>query len=178
MNELSALPDCFAAGTTVSYRRSLSEYPATAGWELRLYLAGVSVLSELAAADGADHVVTLTAAETAPLGAGTYTWEERVSQGSEVHTVASGTVVVEPDIATATAGDLQSWEEKTLVIVEAALSDTLATADESYQIHGRAVSKYDKRELLKIRDSLLVRIQRRKRGGKLQTILYRFTGAR
>ena len=177
MSELTALPACFAAGTTVVYRRTLADYAANNGWTLTLHLAGVNVLSTAGVASGADHVITLTAANTATLGAGVYTWSERVTKGVEAYVVASGTVVVEPNLATATAGQLQSFEEKELAAVEAALASLITSGHSSYQIHGRAVTFADKLELMKIRDALVLRIQRRKRGGKLQTILYRFTGA-
>jgi len=177
MSELNALPCSFAAGTTVVYRRSLANYRANDGWTLTLYLRGVSVLTSAGAASGADHVVTLTAAATGPLGAGTYLWTERVTKAAEAYDVASGTVVVEPNLATATAGQLQSWEEKELAKVEAALEQLFTTGHTSYQIHGRAVTFTEPTELLKIRDSLVTRIQRRQRGGKMRTIRYKFTGA-
>ena len=34
--ELSALPESFAAGTTVKYRKRFNDYPASAGWTRRL----------------------------------------------------------------------------------------------------------------------------------------------
>ena len=59
--ELSALPESFAAGTTVNYRKRFSDYPASAGWTLKLHLAGASVMAKTAAADGDDFVVTIAA---------------------------------------------------------------------------------------------------------------------
>ena len=59
--ELSALPESFAAGTTVKYRKRFSDYPARAGWTLKLHLASASVLAKTAAADGDDFVVTIAA---------------------------------------------------------------------------------------------------------------------
>src|SRR5512139_1557081 len=94
--ELSALPESFAAGTTVKYRRRLSDYPASAGWTLKLHLAGASVLAKTATADGDDFLVTIEATDTeGDFAAGLYKWVERVSNaGGEVYEVGRGTVTV------------------------------------------------------------------------------------
>ena len=165
MTALTQLPTSFAAGTTVTYTRTIPDYPATAGWTLSLRLSGIDVLAQNATASGADYVVTLTAAATAPLHAGLYVFEERVTKGAEVYTVASGNVTVTANLATAGAGDLQSWDEKTLAVVEAALAGRLTSDLESYQIAGRAVTKIPIKDLLELRNQLSARVARMKNNG-------------
>jgi hypothetical protein len=167
MTTLTSLPESFAAGTTVAYTRTLTDYPANGGWTLSLVLNGIDRLAKNAAANGADHAMTLLAAETSPLRAGLYTFEERVTKSPEVYTVSSGQVTVTANLTTAAVGELQSWEEKTLAVVEAALEGRLASDLESYQIAGRAVTKIPAKELMAIRNELSARVARMKNGGQI-----------
>lgn len=161
--ELSAIPESFAAGTTVRYRRRLSDYPAGSGWTLRLHLAGASVLAKTAAADGDDFVVTLAAEDTAgAFTPGLYKWVERVSKDGEVYEVASGTVTVLPNLAEATEGSEQEWVERAIAALKAHIEGRLPAGMESYQIAGRAVSKIPVKEavaLLATFESRLARLK-------------------
>ena len=162
--ELSALPESFAAGTTVKYRRRFSDYPAGGGWTLRLHLAGASVLAKTAAADGDDFVLTIAAEDTAGAFApGLYKWVERVSNvGGEVYEVASGTVTVLPNLAEATEGSEQEWVERAITALKAHIEGRLPAGMESYQIAGRAVSKIPVKEavaLLATFESRLARLR-------------------
>jgi len=161
--ELSTLPESFAAGTTVRYRRRLSEYPASAGWTLKLHLAGASVLSKTAVADGDGFVVTLAAEDTAAFTPGLYKWVERVSNvGGEVYEIASGVVTVLPNLAEATEGSEQEWVERAIAALKAHIEGRLPAGMESYQIAGRAVSKVPVKEavaLLATFESRLARLR-------------------
>jgi hypothetical protein len=162
--ELSALPESFAAGTTVTYRRRFSDYQASVGWTLKLHLAGASVLSKAAIADGDDFVVTIAAEDTGGTFApGLYRWVERVSNaGGEVYEVASGTVTVLPNLAEATEGSEQEWIERAILALKAHIEGRLPAGMESYQIAGRAVAKLPVKEavaLLATFESRLARLQ-------------------
>lgn len=177
VSPLSAMPAQFVAGTTVSYTRSSSEYPATDGWSLSVYLAGPAALAKAATASGADYAVTLTATDTA-LAPGLYTWSEQVTKAGVVQEIGSGTVSVLANPALAVGASQQAWEEKTLAVVEAALSGQLTTGMASYQIAGRAVSKIPIADLRALRADLRAALARRRRGGSaMQTFGVRFTGA-
>jgi hypothetical protein len=165
------------AGTSIVYTRTFDAYPASAGWALTLYLAGASIASVAGAANGDSWDVTLTPAATGLLAAGAYTWVERVSKAAEAYDVERGTVTVRPDIATAGPGAFQSWEEKTLVVVEAALSGQLTSGIVNYQIHGRSVGKIPPKELMEIRAALRSTVAQQKIGGFGRPIGVRFTQA-
>lgn len=162
--ELDYLPESLPAGTTVIYRRSLSDYPAGDGWTFTLYLAGANVLSKTAAPDGDDFVVTIAAADTATaLAPGLYRWVERVSNvAGEVYEVAAGVVTVEPNLATATAGSQQEWVERAIVVLRAHIEGRLTAGMESYQIAGRAVSKIPAREAVALLSTFEARLARLK----------------
>ena len=162
--ELSALPESFAAGTTVKYRRRLSDYPASAGWTLKLHLAGASVLAKTAAVDGDDFLVTIEANDTdGDFAAGLYKWVERVSNaGGEVYEVGRGTVTVLSNLAEASEGSEQEWVERAIAALKAHIEGRLPAGMESYQIAGRVVAKMPIKEavaLLATFESRLARLK-------------------
>lgn len=167
MNTLTQMPAAFSRGSTVEYTRTVTDYPATAGWTLSVHIAGRSKLSKNASASGSDYAVLLTAADTAVLEAGTYTWLERVTDGTAVHDVGSGTVTITPNVATAAAGDLRSFDEKALEAIEAALLVDMGSTTVSYQVAGRGEVTMDRREAMKLRDTLARRVNRSRNGGRL-----------
>lgn len=136
------MPRRIVAGSSVTYRRELGDYPASA-WDLSLYLKGKGSLVVEANADGDTHVVEITALETAGLHAfaGIYRAFERVEEiaGERVITLPLFTVEVLPDPAQAAAGDLQPFAEKIVEILESAFAGTLTRDQASFQIDGVAV---------------------------------------
>ena len=177
--ELANLPDQFAAGTTVCYRRRLVDYPASAGWTLRLHLAGASVLAKTAVADGDDFVVTIAAADTAGgFAPGFYKWVERVSNtGGEVYEVATGSVTVLPNLAEATEGSEQEWIERAVVALRAHIEGRLPAGMESYQIAGRVVAKMPVKEAVGLLTNLESRLASLKNPGFVtRPVLVSFTG--
>ena len=158
-NELTQLPDSFSAGTTVSYRKSFADYPASGGWTLTLYLAGASVADIVAVADGDDFVVTITPTDTTGgFSSGHYKWVERVSKSGEVYDVATGVVTIEPDLATAIDGGEQSWLETSVDALKAHIAGRLPAGMEAYAIAGRQVSKIPVREAIVLLTDLEARL--------------------
>lgn len=176
--ELDYLPDAFPAGTTVVYRRNFVDYPANAGWTLKLHLAGASVRTLTAVADGADFVVTIAAGDTAgAFTPGLYKWVERVSNvAGEVYEVAAGVVTVEPNLAEATEGSEQEWVERAVAALKAHIEGRLTAGMESYQIAGRAVSKIPAREAVALLSSFEARLARMKNPDQVtRPVLVSFT---
>lgn len=185
METLTALPDTFAAGTTVKYTRTVADYPATDGWTFTLEIAGEKLLSVEAAASGGDYAVTISATDSATLTAGTYYFAEKVEKAGEVLRVGSGRVTVEPNLATALAGDLQSQNERMLKAVNAVIESRLGTSTgvpkdvEAYSIDGIAVTKIPLERLQILRTQLSTAVARERRGGGIgRQYRYAFTGAR
>jgi len=172
------LPEAFAAGETVIYRRQVADYPASA-WTLTLYLAGAKTLSVAAAADGDDHIVTLAAAETAALTAGVYRFAERAADGAGlVYEVARGVVRVTADLAQATEGSEQEWTERAIAILRAHIEGRLPAGLESYQIANRVVSKMPIKEAVGLVHDLEARLARLGNPTKVsRPVLVSFTGS-
>lgn len=158
--ELTHLPDQFAAGTTVCYRRRLPDYPPADGWTFRVHLAGASVLAKTAAVDGDTFLVTIEASDTeGGFAAGQYKWVERVSNdGGEVYEVGRGTVTILPNLAEASEGSEQEWVERAIATLRAHIEGRLPAGMESYQIAGRVVAKMPIREAVSLLSSLESRL--------------------
>jgi hypothetical protein len=170
VTDLFVIPDRIAAGTTVKYSRTFADFPASAGWAMKVWLAGAIASGVDAVVDGDGFDVTLTATFTATLTPGNYRWVERVTKASEIYDAASGTLVVTPNLATATSGSVLSYEEKTLAVIESALTGSLTKGMESYQIDGIAVVKLDAEKLEKLRIKYQNAVNRMKNGGRLGRI--------
>jgi hypothetical protein len=175
---LSAMPGAFAAGTTLTYTKSLSGYLPSAGWAMTLYLGGVELLAPVSASTSGDaFVVSIAASATSPLDPGNYYWEERVTKGAEEYVADSGYVEVLPNVKSAVAGTFETFEEKQLAVVEAAIAKRLPEGMESYQIAGRAVTLVPEKELWEIRTKLINAIHLQKNPGSFTTpVRIAFTG--
>jgi hypothetical protein len=147
------VPLLFTAGETVKFRRSFGDFQPP-DWAYKIYFNGATNIFNKAAIVDTDNsfLVTLTPTDLA-VAAGIYRYIERVNNSGtgEVSTVGEGVVQIEIDLATAAAGATLTFWEKTLSVVEAALSGRLTSDIQSYQIAGRAVQKIPIKELLQIR---------------------------
>ena len=166
MSQLTALPRRIPASTSVALLRTHSDYPASAGWTLKLHLAFPAALAVTASTSGDSYALVLTPAQLA-VAAGVYTWAERVTKGAESYQVASGQVQILPDLSTATAAELKTWAETTLAIVEASIAGSLTKGFASYQIGGRALSEIPLEERKQIRKELIEEICNQRNPGRL-----------
>jgi hypothetical protein len=158
---LTSLPAEFAAGTTVIYRRTFVDYPASS-FTMTLYLAGLNTLQIEAVPDGDVFVVTIAATDTqVNFKPGHYRWAERVDDGAgNIYEPASGRVKITPNLAEAGEGDHQEWVEKAVIALRAHIDGRLPAGMESYSIAGRAVSKIPIREAINLLDGLEARLSR------------------
>lgn len=178
MATLSALPTEVVAGTAVDYTRSFTDYPANQGWSCVLYIAGASLLSITASASGASFVFAISNTQSAALAAGAYQWKEITTKTGKSYVAAEGTLLVSANILTARAGDLQSYAEKTLAVIEAALSGRLTADMQSYVILGRSVLKIPVLELQTLRSVYQAELWQERNGDRLgPPVRATFTGA-
>ena len=105
MATLYSPPAAFIAGDTVIWTQSFSEYPATAGWVVTWFFKGPSTFNIVSTASGADHLATLTAAASAALTPGDYTYTARAVLSGAKYSAASGNtrVCIDPANETASA---------------------------------------------------------------------------
>jgi hypothetical protein len=167
------VPRVIVAGTTVKFTRQLADFPPGAGWTYTIYFNGANNVfnkAGVAQADGS-FLVTIASADTASLTPGAYRYAERVTNGSEVYDMVGDELVVqiEPNLATAPAGSFLTHAEKTLSVIEAALSGRLTADLESYQIAGRQVTKIPIKELRELRGWYAAEVARAQNPGTLGT---------
>lgn len=149
----SSVPAAVTAGDTLSWRITLGDYPASAGWSLAYRLINASGHYDITAtASGDDFVVSVPASTSAGYAPGEYAWQAYVSRGTERYTVDSGVLTVRPNLAAQAGGfDMRSHARKMLAAIEAWLeSRDPGVAD--YQIAGRAMRYVPRGELLALRD--------------------------
>lgn len=135
-------------------RLGYGDFPAGDGWGLAVYFRGVSVLDALMTgdtpeieADGNDFVLTLSASDTA-ITAGTYRWTARATLDGETYQADAGVITIRPNLATATAGQIQTHAEKMVALIEATIEARAAGSPiKSYTIHSRSVEYYTDEEL-------------------------------
>lgn len=158
-------PSAVRAGDTWQWTRSFSDYPATL-WTLkyRFKHATSAGFEVVATASGTDHSVTVTAAVSAALAAGLYTWiawVEDIATGLVKHTLDTGSLTLDPDYRSGTAAavlDDRSHARKMLEAIEAWLeSRDLAVAE--YQIAGRMMKYIPIAELIKLRSRYRLEVQ-------------------
>lgn len=178
MAPLTAMPERIVAGTTVTLELGFPDHLPSDGWVLSLHLAGASTLTELSPTTTGDvFALDLSSSDTAGLAPGQYRYALRATNTGVIEQVAEGTLIVDADIAAATDGSLQSWAERTLAIVEAALAGKLTGGMAAYQILGRAVTHYSPAELMQLRAQLSAEVARQRPGGSsLRPIAITFTG--
>lgn len=159
-----SIPAQITAGDTVTWQRSLADYPAGDGWTLAYTLVSSSKAYSFSAAnDGDDYVISVDANTTAAWDAGSYRITEYVAKGSERYTLGNYTLQVLPDLAVATAGiDTRTHEEKVLASINGWL-ESKAPVYGSMEINGRKISYYPIADLLVLRDRYAREVARQQR---------------
>jgi hypothetical protein len=152
-------PASFAAGTTVRFTQgavttALGEVSPAAGWSLAWHVRGIGEADATVTSDGTRWTVSLPATATQALTAGGYTAVLRASRSGDVIDLAVQQVTVTVDLANAVAGELQTWEERTLAVVEAALSGNLTDGVQFYMIGDQQVNRIPLDKLMAIRTQL------------------------
>lgn len=156
----TAEPSSVAAGDTVTWRRTLDDYPASAGWALGYVLInGTAKVTISSTASGDDHLVSVAASTTTGWTAGTYAWRARVTKGAEVYTVGEGRMTVRPSFGASTF-DARTHARKTLEAVEAVIEGRASSAVLEYEIAGRRLKNIPVAELLSLRDRYRTEVTR------------------
>jgi hypothetical protein len=147
---LTTEPSTIRAGDFLTWLKSLSEYPANAGWSLSYTLINDSTKITInAAASGADHLVSVLAATSANYASGLYSWMARVTKATEIYTIASGSIEILPNLAALTIFDGRSHARIMVQAIEAAIQGRASSTQLEYEINGRRVRNMDPGDLIK-----------------------------
>lgn len=162
-------PSRVTAGDTVTWLKSLADYPASAGWVLTYTLINSAAkITITATASGADHLVSVSAATSAGYTAATYTWHAAVAQGAERYTVGTGSIVIAPNLAAASTFDTRSTAKRALEAVNLALESYGAKAYlQSYEIAGRKQAFSSPGDFMAFRSKLMAECAREDNAARL-----------
>ncbi len=134
-------PAAVTAGDTLTWQKSLPDYPASQGWALSYVLLNAAgKISISSSASGDDHLVNVSAAASAAYAPGSYAWTSFASKSGQRFTVGSGRITIAPDLASATTYDGRSNARKALEALESAYIDYLSNGQghvAEYEIAGR-----------------------------------------
>ena len=145
-------PQSIIAGDSVTWQRSLPDYPASAGWVLGYALRGPKNIDFDATADGDSHLVAVAASVTAPWPAGFYTITSFAKKAGERYTVETGSLEVLPDPAGLNAvQDLRPHCKKVLDAIEAVLEGKATKDQQEYEIDGIRIKRMEFDALLRVR---------------------------
>lgn len=160
-------PASVNAGDTVRWVKTLSDYPASAGWVLiYVLLNAAGKITITTSAQGADHLVNVAAATSANWAAGDYAWRSQASKDGEVYTVDEGRITVRPSFGAAQL-DTRSSARIAFEAVEAYLADANNLSAAEYQIAGRQLRRHSLSELWQHRDRLRVEVAREDAAARL-----------
>ena len=148
------VPSSFIAGDTVTWEKSLSDYPASDGWVMTyIFVKDTKQINVTGIASGDDHELTVTAADSANFLPGTYFYQGSVSKGGERYTVDSGHSEVFANFANQTSGyDARDHVRKVLDAIEATLESRATSSQLSRKVGDRELRYIPIADLLVIRN--------------------------
>ena len=142
-------PSSFRAGDLLAWTKSLSDYPANAGWALVYTLINSATKITInASASGADFAVSVPAATTAGYTAGDYQWMARVTKTTEIYTVGTGTLTILPNLAAQATFDFRSHAKTMLEAIEAAFEGKASSTQLEMEINGRRIRSFSPAEMI------------------------------
>ncbi|PKG51261.1 hypothetical protein CXF87_10240 [Halomonas sp. MES3-P3E] len=130
---------------------ALTAYPAP-DWSATLILRGAQSIDLASQPDGKLHTFTTAADVTASWKPGDYWYSLRVTDGTEVYEVETGTLTVDPDLAAVSEFDGRTHAERTLQAIEAVIEGRASKDQDSYRINNRELRRTSISQLLKLRD--------------------------
>jgi hypothetical protein len=162
-------PGQVTAGDTVTWAKTLTDYPASAGWVLAYTLINSAAkITITATASGDDHLASVAATTTAAWAAGTYTWVATVTKTTQRYTVGQGVITIAPNLAAASTYDTRSTAKKALEAVNTLLENYGAKAYlQSYEIAGRKQAFTSPGEFLAFRSKLIAEVAREDNAARL-----------
>ena len=172
MGILQGMFSRFTLGDTLSLTKTLAAYPATAGWVLYYRLvvrdgAGAAITFN-SMASGSDHLITVPAATTAAWVAGTYTWASWVSDGVSSYSVEHGSTDLLSDPRTTSSPlDLRTAAQTALDNVRLTIQGKASADVLRYEINGRMLERYPRRDLLALEANLVARVNAEQRAAAL-----------
>ena len=159
-DDLFDMPDEIVAGDSLSWTKTLTDYPAGSSWVLKYYLHGPQQIQIDSSASGDDHLVEVLPAVSAKYDVGTYHWAADVTDGTDRHQVESGKVDVLPDLAALDSPyDAREWDEIALDNVRAVIQNRATMDQMGYVIGGRRLDRTPLPDLIQLEGFLVGKVK-------------------
>ena len=154
-------PATITAGDTITWSRTLPDYPASAGWVLHYALRGTTAINITGSASGDNHLINISATVSAAYTDGIYTGQGYVVNGNSRVTVFSGTITIKPDLVNVAAGyDGRSHVKRVLDALEATLEGRATSDQLKLSIDGTAIERCTWEDVQKFRAGYLREYQK------------------
>jgi hypothetical protein len=181
-------PDSLVAGDTAAWRRTLTKYPASAGWVISYALVqqqtGLQILIT-GTADCDDHLINVLPAVTAAWSDGDYAGAGYCTNAAtgDRFTIWRGTITIAPDLAGATPGDSRTQARRILDNINQVLEGRATQEVLEFNVEGTILRKATVADLLLLRDRYVVIVRKEEDRQKIASgrrtgrrILTRFKG--
>ena len=143
-------PDKIYQGDSVSWEKSLDDYPASDGWTLRYAIQGPTNVGVVnSTPTGADHLISISKSTTAAWTAGQYWYQAYVEKASERVTLYKGQFELIKSLDTGISGayDGKTHYQTVLEALKATLEGKATRDQLSYSIRGRSLSRMSMQEI-------------------------------
>ena len=125
--------------------------------------------------DASTFAVTMPAATTAVIAAGTWKWTAFVTKGTDRWTAGAGVLTVDPDPAQATAAtETRTHNEICLAAIRAVLQRKMADPLVEYEIDGFKAKHLSHEKLIDLEVIYCARVRRERGGSPVRLIPVRF----
>ncbi len=154
MTTLTAMPASMVQGDTLSMLMTLGDYDAST-WTLTYTLVKDAKQITFSGSDdgSGNHEFSILPTTTTDWSAGTYHYQGRVSDGTDTHTVDTGSIEIKASFADHTSGlDARSSTKQILDALEATIQGKASKDQLSYSIAGRSISRMSMSEILEAYD--------------------------
>lgn len=148
-------PTTAVAGDTIVWTRAFSDFPASQSWVLtyafRLQNGNAQLNITASTVNVTDFLATITAAISAPLTPGVWTWAAYVTKTTERYQVDTGTLILAPNLAIiASTYDFRSPAR--VAYDNAVRAWQAVTLGQTVQLNGRTFTTHDLSELIRYVD--------------------------
>lgn len=140
-------PSAIIIGDTVKFTVSLSDYPAPA-WTLHYKIGFATPLDTSSTPSGTDHLINISATASSAWVEGEYNIQLYVTDGTDVHTVHTGRVILKNI-------NSKSHARKVLDAINARLENRASQEQSEYEVNGRRIKFISHDELIKLRSFYL-----------------------
>jgi hypothetical protein len=174
----TSVPATLIAGDSWDFTLEFPDYPISAGWStVEIYFRGIGTMNvdpTDITQDGTKFTIQTDPADSATLAEGRYEWFARLIGAGAVSgqekVVARGSTMILKNPETATAGDLQSHNEKTLGLIRSEIQARITgtgSSHDSRMIDGFQLNKISMEQLQDLETLYSNRVYRERHKGQL-----------